>query len=479
MIKRALFVLGVMFTLGESGAAADASSLELKPCQIPGIEKALLCGVLPVPENPARPDGRKIELHIVVLPALQKDSQRVPLFDLAGGPGIAASGGAPFFATAGQIHRQHRDVVLVDQRGTGQSHPLPCPEIESASPLSAMYPVDAVRRCRRELEREADLTQYTTRNSARDLDAVRGALGYPKIDISALSYGTRLALTYLRAYPQHVRSAALIGTLSDDAKVPLNHGRNAQKTLDDVFRDCTEDVACQQAFPDLARRWQTVLQSVGAGTTATDSADGRESKVLLSRGPFAEAFRTMLVTTSGQRQIPFQVDHMSRGDFQPFLSRTLHGGNQTFAEGLLLSITCAEDMAWITPDERHRAAQGTFLGTYRIDEQGRACKEWAVPAVKLAQPTMPVAVPVLFLAGDRDYVTPPAWAAKVAAGFPNSRVLAIPKLGHFPDGLDHMECFDAVMNDFFERGAVDKIDTACISTMAAPAFVIAETAEKH
>ncbi len=282
----------------------------------------------------------------------------------------------------------------------------------------------------------------------------------------------------MRAYPQHVRSAALIGTLSDDAKIPLNHGSNAQVTLDDVFRDCAEDAACQQAFPDLAQRWQAVLQSVDAGPTVTDSVDGRQTKIRLSRGPFAETFRQMLATTGGQRLVPYQIDHMSRDDFQPFLARVLHSGSPTFAEGLLLSITCAEDVAWITPVERSRAAQATFLGAYRTDEQTRACKVWNVPAVKLAHAEKPVSVPVLFIAGDRDYVTPPAWAKKVAMDFPNSRVLTIPKLGHFPDGLEHMECFDAVMNDFFERGKVDTIDTVCIATMVPPGFVISETAQR-
>jgi pimeloyl-ACP methyl ester carboxylesterase len=169
---------------------------------------------------------------------------------------------------------------------------------------------------------------------------------------------------------------------------------------------------------------------------------------------------------------------MSRGDFQPFLAHALRGGNPRFAEGLLLSVTCAEDVAWITPNERQHAAEGTFLGTYRIDEQTRACTEWRVSAVKLAHPVASVDVPVVFFVGDRDCVTPAAWAAKVAADFPKSRLLTIPKLGHFPDGLQHMECFDAVMNDFFERGNVDTIDTACLSTMAPPAFVISETGQK-
>jgi pimeloyl-ACP methyl ester carboxylesterase len=457
-------------------AAADAASLTLRSCHVAGVEEAVRCGELPVAENPARPQGRKIRLHVVLLQALVADSARVPLFDLAGGPGMAASEGARFFATDGRIHRQHRDVVLIDQRGTGSSHPLRCPEIESESPLSPMYPVDAVRRCRHVLERDADLSQYTTGNSATDLDAVRAALGYSKIDLSALSYGTRLAIVYMRLYPQHVRSAALIGTLADDAKIPLMHARNAQTVLNDIFEDCAGDSACRQAFPDLSQRWLSVLQTVDAGPVVKIVSNGHDMHIALTRGPFVEAFRQLLVTTSGQRRVPYLIDRMSRGDFEPFLAGVLHGANP-FAEGLLLSVTCAEDMAWITATEREQAGAGTFLGTYRIDEQARACKEWKVPAVKLARQRV-LDIPVLFFAGDRDYVTPVAWAKAVAADLPSSRILTIPKLGHFPDGLEHMDCFDAVMNDFFERGKVDNVDTACISDMTPLAFMLSEPAPK-
>jgi pimeloyl-ACP methyl ester carboxylesterase len=472
-MKFSLAALCMFFSFGEL-CVAEPAVLQLQRCQVAGAEETLKCGTLSVPENPARPDGRKIDLHIVVLPAVEANSHRAPLFDLAGGPGLAASEGASFFATAGQIHRQHRDVVLVDQRGTGQSHPLHCPEIESESPLAPMYPPDAVRRCRLQLSRDADLSQYTTLNSARDLEAVRVALGYPTIDISALSYGTRLALTYMRTFPEHVRSAALTGTVSDDAKIPLYHGRNAQTTLDALFRDCADDVACHHAFPGLAQRWQAVLKSVGAGTTVVDSVDGKETKIHLTAGPFAETFRQLLVTTSGQRQIPYQIDRMSRGDFQPFLTRTLHGGSPTFAEGLLLSITCAEDVPWITPNDRRRASEGTFLGSYRIDEQRRACNVWNVPAINIAHAHSSINVPVVFFAGDRDGVTPRAWAADVATNFPNSRVVTIPKLGHFPEGLEHMECFDEVMSDFFAQGNAKNIDTTCVATMAPPTFAISE-----
>ena len=263
--------------------------------------------------------------------------------------------------------------------------------------------------------------------------------------------------------------------MSDDAKIPLNHGRNAQRTLDDIFRDCSEDVSCRQAFPDLSQHWKAVLKSVGAGLTVTDSFDGRDTELKLTGGPFAEAFRQSLVTASGQRQIPYEIERLSHGDFQPFLNRTLRGGNPTFAEGLLLSVTCAEDVAWITLNDRKHASDGTFLGSYRVDEQMRACKVWRVPSIEIARPHSLIKVPVTFFAGDRDSVAPVAWAAKLAMNFPNSRVVTIPKLGHFPEGLQHMECFDK-MSDFFANGEPELIDTACVATMTPPAFVLPNVA---
>src|SRR5262249_14203289 len=195
--------------------------------------------------------GRKIKLHLVVLPALEERPRAIPLFDVAGGPGVPSSGAAGFYATDGKVHRRHRDVVLLDQRGTGESSPLRCPELELPDPGTSMYPPDAVRRCRRTLEKHADLAQYTTANAAADLDAVRAALGYDQIDLFGLSYGSRLSLEYIRRYPARVHAAILIGTVADGKKLPLWHARNAQVVLDRIFEECGADRACHAAFPNV------------------------------------------------------------------------------------------------------------------------------------------------------------------------------------------------------------------------------------
>lgn len=445
--------------------------LELAECRLPGIEVLLRCGKVRVPENPQRPDGRNIDLRVVVLPALEPSPSQAPLFDLAGGPGMASAPSAGFYATDGRMHRRTRDIVFVDQRGTGESHPLHCPELESISPLQRMYPVEAVRRCRQALEKQADLSQYTTTNSAADLEAVRRALGYDRIDLFGVSYGTRLALAYMRLFPERVRSAAFIGTVPDDAKSPLWHARNAQTTLDAVFADCAQDDACNKAFPALDKQWREVLQAVDKAPTIEGRLKGDKTRIELQRGPFTEAFRAMMTTTPGQRRIPWLVSRMRAGDFRPFLDMIPPGGNG-IADGLYLSVTCSEDTAWITPGERAQASSGTFLGTYRVDEQIGACEAWNVPRVKLPTSKPLPDIPVLLFTGERDHATPVAWAHEVASRFPRSRVVPIPAMGHVAIGLSPLECLDVVAADFFARGSVEGVDYSCMEEMSPPPFVL-------
>ncbi|MGI8819581.1 MAG: alpha/beta hydrolase, partial [Chthoniobacterales bacterium] len=197
LILVALAGVFCLFSSGGCGKHGRSHETEkLRPCRLPGIDEALLCGRLTVFENRQSRVGRTIDLNVVVLPALDPNKKEEPLFDLAGGPGAASTEGAPFYAGEGKEYRRHRDVVLVDQRGTGESNGLK-PAARRKTPqdfLTEMYPVDYVERLRQTLEPRADLTQYTTSIAMDDLDDVRRWLGYERINLFGLSYGTRAAL---------------------------------------------------------------------------------------------------------------------------------------------------------------------------------------------------------------------------------------------------------------------------------------------
>ena len=423
-------------------AQAAGGGLDLAACTVPGSAEAVRCGNLSVPEDPGRPDGRHIALRVVVVPALDPDPAHAPLYDLAGGPGLAASDSAVFYLTDGAAHRQHRDIVLVDQRGTGGSAALACPELEGTG---SDYPDEAVLACRTRLAAGgADLARYTTAETLADLQAVRAALGHGPVDLFGLSYGTRLALAWIDAEPAAIRSATLVGTVPHDARVPLFHARHAQDTLDQVLADCEADAACHADHPDLRTQWATVL--------ARPDFDGTSR----------EAMRTRLIGTSGLRALPMQIAAMATaGSALPAPG----AGGPPLALGLYLSVTCAEDTAWIRSEDIPAATHATFLGDWRIERQRAACEHWDVPRRELAYARKESPVPVLFIAGGRDYVTPVAWARQVAARFPNGRIVEVPYMGHFPEGLANIGCLDGLIAGVAANSDLAALDTGCVGTM--------------
>ena len=228
--------------------------LELKTCQVKGIKGDVKCGTLEIFENRATRKGRKIPINIVVLPATGAKREPDPVFYFAGGPGSAATEDAPGIAGMLASIREHRDLVFVDQRGTGQSNPLNCDLFNPADPQSyfgSFFPVDDVRKCREQLEPKADLTLYTTTIAMDDLDDVRAALGYEQINLYGGSYGTRAALVYLRQHPKHVRTVMLHGVAPTNQLMPLNFPQDTERALQGVLSECEADETCNKAFPQV------------------------------------------------------------------------------------------------------------------------------------------------------------------------------------------------------------------------------------
>jgi pimeloyl-ACP methyl ester carboxylesterase len=451
---------------------------QLHPCKVQGIEEELLCGKLSVFENRQARSGRMVNLNIVVLPALDQSSKEDPLFDLAGGPGIASTTAAGLYATALREYRRHRDVVLVDQRGTGESNPLQCPH--DATPqhfLDEMYPAEYVKNCRQVLEQRADLTQYTTPIAMDDLDDVRAWLAYDRINLFGLSYGTRAALVYMRQHPEHVRSAVLMGVDPPYQKLPLYHARDGQRAMYLLLDDCAADQNCNRAFPQIRRELQDVLarlrrQSVRVGYTS--AVTGAEATVEIKRDVFAEKLRTQLYAPLGARQVPFIIHRAAQGDFAPFLKIAIPTNRSVpdfIADGMYLSVICAEDVPFIDPAFAASLNKGNLFDNYRVTHQRRGCGLW--PRGRLPKGyDQPVVsnIPALIFSGYMDPVTPPEWGEGVAGHLPNSKHVIIRHHAHMPDGLTHMECLDKLILDFLSQGNARNLDISCVEQMTAPEF---------
>lgn len=482
-----LLILAVVATLQTSGAKPpngppNGPSIELKPCEPRGIPGPAKCGTFEVFENRATRKGRKINLNILVLPAIAEKREPDALFYFAGGPGSGATEDAPGIAQQLASVRQHRDLVFVDQRGTGQSHRLGCQLFDPANPQSYFgyfFPLEDVRKCRQQLETKADLTLYTTTIAADDLDEVRAALGYDKINLIGGSYGTRAAMVYLRQHPTHVRSVILQGVAPTNQYLPKDYPEQTERALQGVLAECVADEACNKAFPHIKSDMKAVLARLLKGPVEVQFKPRglpTEIKVSMSRDLAAEAVRYMLYNPGAATRIPLVLHLAAEGNFAPLAEAALNYRRNlvgTGSNGMYLTVTCAEDLAWITRKEDERFAQNTFLGEYRLRQQREACALWPRATIP-SDYGNPVRsdVPVLILTGEWDPVTPPVNGDYVARTLPNSLHIVVPHGAHGFGGLEGLDCIQRLQTQFVESGAAKGLDTACVKNVRRRPFAL-------
>src|SRR5262249_31141040 len=371
-----------------------------------------------------------------------------PLFDLAGGPGAASTDAAGFYAGPGNVFRRRHDVVCVDQRGTGKSNRLSIPREKTPQYyLSEMFPVDYVREMRHALEQRADLTKYTTSIAMDDLDDVRAWLGYDRINLFGGSYGTRAELVYMRQHPEHVRSAILVAVAPTDLKTPLHHAESGARAMDLLLNGCEQDAACDEAFRQIRDDWKNVLAQLEkqpARAAYSPPGKGAPMTVEIQRGVFGEKIRSWMYGRDKAARIPLIVHHAAAGDFAPFLQQAIAPSIPDFvADGMYLSVTCAEDVPFIDQEKAARLNAGNPFGNYRVFQQTRACGMWPrgeIPADFL-EPVRSTA-PVLIFSGNMDPVTPPKYGEEVASYLPNSRHVIVPEAAHEIGGLTEPGCID-------------------------------------
>jgi pimeloyl-ACP methyl ester carboxylesterase len=439
-----------------------AEKLLSQPCRLARLNEDVRCASYEVYENRAARQGRKIRLRIAVLPALRDTPAPDPLFILAGGPGQAATDNADFFADIFAGVRHERDIVLVDQRGTGGSNRLGCNpySIELQSYFGERFPLAGVKRCRAELEPQADLRFYTTAIAMDDLDEVRGALGYERINLFGTSYGTRAAQVYLRRHPQHVRSVMLKGVMSFDL-APVDGTERALKLL---FEDCAADVVCRAAYPNIKQEYARVLAQLEQGAVSVELPNpdtGKAEQIQFPRLVLLSALRGLLQNTGSANQALSMIHAAARNDFTP-MAKYVVTSRRAFvgvvATGMSLSVLCAEDVM---------AKPGTSI--IGPDDLTNVCREW--PRGDWTQrDAMPVrsAVPALLITGWLDPATPPPWAEAVAKHLPNSLNLVIRNGSHSYTGL--APCVNEIMTKFVEMGSVKGLDTSCVNQLRRPAF---------
>lgn len=451
--------------------------MSLTPCRLKGVDHEALCGKLEVFENRATRSGRKLALNVAVVSSLSPTPEPDPLFILAGGPGQAAVelGGAvmPQF----ELELRHRDIVLVDQRGTGKSNGLGCEPPDAGSVESELSDEQTLARLKECLASyDADPRLYTTPIAMDDLDDVRAALGYARINLWGASYGTRAALVYLRQHGAHVRSATLDGVAPTDLKLPLSFALDGQRALDLLFAHCEADRDCNATYPKLRERFSQLLDQLErapAKAKVPNPITGALEDVTISRKDFVTTLRGLLYLPEAASLMPLTIDRAIRGDFTPFAAEAtgLSGGfMKSMALGMFYSVVCAEDAPAISEADIERATHGTFLGRTLVDHVLAVCRFW--PRGEVApgyHEAVSSSVPVLLLSGELDPVTPPAHANEVAKHLPNSLHLVVPGVGH---GATSVGCIARIVNDFVAAGTTTGLDTRCAQGLKRPPFFL-------
>jgi pimeloyl-ACP methyl ester carboxylesterase len=444
---------------------------------VPGLEGSARCGRLQVWENRKSRSGRRIPLNVVVAPASGPERPD-PVFVISGGPGQSATRDVARVAEELKAERAHRDLVFVDQRGTGGSNALPCvPFGEDDWRLYFGSPEPAqIRACRDRLARGADLARYTTDEAVEDLEQVRQVLGYERINLDAGSYGTRVALVYMQRYPERVRTAVLKGLNAPSLRIPLPFARAGQDALDHLFAECAADADCARAFPRLREEFAAVLERLErapAKLTITNPATGKPLAVEIDRSAFTARVHLLLFASALARRIPLLVHQAHEGDWLGFAELAAAFGKAIVDQidfGMQLSVLCAEDLPFIGDAELSRETRGTFLGPHRVRSAKRFCREWprgkAAPDVRRPVRSQ---VPTLLVSGAFDPATPPRFAEEVASGLRHARHVVF-QGSH----LDGQACTSAMAAAVVEAGSLDGLDTSCSGQVGRPPFALPE-----
>lgn len=480
----AALVAVVPFSLGLRVAAAPAPALRMHACVEGRSRVRAECGTFRVYENRVAHAGRTIELGFVLLKA-EHPSGRLIYFNPGGPGGLTTIYAAPFadgqFLRPIWVLRSRYDILLLDNRGMGLSHPLDCNSIYDAGDPAAyflqLWPSAALRACRARDARTSDLSAYTTDNAADDLNDLRAALGYRKVVLFTGSYGTYFSLVYMRRHPQTVESAVLDGVAPPHLlTLPLEDAYGAQLAMDDVVTECAHDTACHTHFPNLAHHFAALVRRFDNGPLTIairNNKTHRLQRVRLSREVFADRLRQLLYGEQEAAFAPLIIEDAYRGNYVPLgamVSLVTLNFLQILDTGANLSYACAEQLPFITDAMVARTSGNSFQGDSRVRAEQQACRIWNVRPVPASEDAIVRSnLPVLMVSGTNDPTSPAIYAQEELPYLPNARIILQRGEGHGAT----TPCTDDLIVRFVLNGSARGLPaSSCAGSFHRPPFVL-------
>jgi len=463
----------------------QVGSLELKPCELAqphtGLSTAAWCTRFNVPEDRAHPEGRKIALRLAIV----RSSAQVPAADMvafiAGGPGQSAAESYPVIAPAMAPLLAHRNLLLLDQRGTGDSHPLSCrndePGVPGGAEDTSNFDAAAVRKetraCLDQLSRDADVRFYTTTDAVADLEDVRRALGSPQFDLFGVSYGTRVAQQYAMRHPEGLRTLILDGIAPNSLVLGEDFAVNLDAALKAQFARCSANAACRERFGDPYQTLYQLRDALRANphkVSFRDPQNYASVQRVLSEYSLATVVRMFAYSPETAALLPLSIDAAARGDVGPLLgqAKLLTGDlGDTMDGGMQYSVICSEDADLLSPRPQDK---DTILGEGMIEAFRAACSVWphGVRPANFHEP-LKSNVPALLMSGEFDPVTPPRYGDEVLKRLPNGRHLVLKGQGH---SVVTRGCMPRLLDRFIDKADAKTLDASCLDRLAPlPVFV--------
>lgn len=483
-IKRfcTVLVLSVVLVgVGWSQDDSDASTLELEDCRIraaegfPGIKAR--CGTLLRPENPADPGSATLSLFVAVVPALSLEPTTDPLVPIAGGPGQGSTEFYAATANAFEAVRRNRDIVLLDQRGTGQSAPMTCDVDEDIieGHFSAEQTIAQTEACLDTLPH--DPRYFTTSVAVQDLEALRVALGYEKFNVYGISYGTRVAQHFLRRYPDSTRTVILDGVVPPQLALGPDIAIKAQNTLDAIFARCSERPACAERFPKIDNDFASLQSELAENPVAVNLPNpltGAPEEIQFDDADMAGALRLLSYHPSTVALMPLLIDQAAKKNYAPMAAQIMtitESLSNSINIGMHNAVVCTEDAPYFDGENVSRdELEATYIGPLQLEALQAICSVWPAGVLDEAFKD-PVAtnVPVLLLSGEADPITPPEYGDLAAIDFDNFVHLTGKNQGH---GQAPRGCFADVIGDFVDSSDPASLDTSCMERLHAMPFFL-------
>ena len=452
---------------------SGAQELVLEDCRInagpgmPGVKAR--CGTMLRPENPADPDSTEIEIRVAVVPALNLSPEPDPVVPIAGGPG---QGSIEFYLLvrhAFEDLRRDRDILLIDQRGTGESARMDCPLDDDQLLFESEFSVDDtmtfIEQCLGELPH--DPRYFTTSVAVTDIEAIRQALGYTALNLYGVSYGSRVAQHFARRYPESTRTVIVDGVVPPQISLGPEIATESQKAVDSILARCAEDAACNDRFPDIVSTFERVvaeLREAPIEVAVPHPNTGRIERLSFGPGHFAGAVRLLVYSPSTIALLPLFIHEAGQGNYGPLAAQFMLTALQmqdTLAIGMHNAVMCTEDIPFLdTTTIDHDLIAASYMGSFQLEMLEAMCSVWPAGPID-AEFKVPLTtdIPFLLLSGDADPITPPRYADMAAVDLGKAAHLVGKHQGH---GQITVGCMGRIVADFVAAADPASLDAKCM-----------------